>query len=116
MGIWKGMKWVAREGVGLGAIQRFRSLIFRSTGPRLPRLGGGGEIWRHFMDSATAAVQSFGPPWACRKVRGRAVGVWALVLAWIVPPLVLALLGFYRAFNRPKGLGVPPIVAGSPGS
>ena len=115
MGIWKGMKWVAREGAGLGASQRFGRLIFRRTGPWSLRSGGGGDIWRQFMDSATGAIQSFGPSWARRKVRGRAMGVWVLVLAWIIPPLLLALLTLHRASQTARRPAVTPVVKKSLG-
>ncbi len=116
MGIWKGMKWVAREGTGLGASQRFGRLIFRGTGRGATRPGKAWGIWRQFMVSASAAVQSFGPSWARKNLRGRAVGVWVLVLAWVVPPLLLTLLTFHRAFHRSRGPAAPPVVRRSSGS
>ena len=109
MGIWKYLKWVAREGTGFGASQRFGRLVFRSPWCGTDRPGHGGEIWHQFMASATAAVHSFGPSWARQKVRGRPVGVWVLALAWIIPPLCLALLTFHRASHmtrRPAVLAV----------
>lgn len=106
MGIWKYVKWVAREGAGFGTSQRFGHLILRNIWPGTSRSGGAGDLWRQFMDSATSAVHSFGPSWARRKVRGRAVGVWVLVLAWVVPPLLLTFLVFHRVsenYKRPAG-------------
>ena len=96
MGIWMGMKWVAREGTGLGSNRRFGRIVLFGDGRGKPRYRIGEGLWRQFIASATAAVQCYGPSWARWKLGGRPVGVWGLVLVWVIPPLLLAMLAVHR--------------------
>ena len=68
MGISTGIKWVAREGTGVGATKRFGWLIIRKTcNPFHSDRGGSGklrEIRTQFLNAAASAVMTYGPP--CR--------------------------------------------------
>ena len=88
MGVWTGLKWVAREGTGAGVQQRLVRLILGSPGRRAIRAT---SILRHFMAAATNAVKRFGPAWTRRDVLGQAVGVWLLLSCWFVPLVAVAI-------------------------
>ena len=93
MGVWESMKWVAKEGTGAGVHKRFGQMILGRTWQRAAKDDG---ILRQFLGSAAAAVTRFGPIWARREVRGRSVGVWLLVMCWLVPPALLFLATIRR--------------------
>ena len=109
MGLWAGMKWVAREGSGAGVQRRLVRLILESPGRSAIRPS---SLLRHFMAAATAAVTRFGPAWARREVLGQAVGVWLLVLSWLTPMALLVLMAVQGVFVRSM-LGTRPIQEGT---
>jgi hypothetical protein len=94
MGISAGIKWMVREGTGVGATKRFGWLIIRETcNPLSANRDSSGkirEIHTQFLNAAASVVKTYGPPWARRSILGRALGIWLLVLLWIVPPSILA--------------------------
>jgi hypothetical protein len=93
LGIWAGIKWVGREGTGIGATKRFGWLIIRKTSnPICSFMVGSGKvrvIRGQFLNSAASVVMSYGPSWARRSILGRALGVWLLVILWILPPSII---------------------------
>lgn len=106
MGIWTGIKWVGREGSGIGAAKRFGRMIIRKTSNSCSswRDGSGNvlAIRKRFLISAASVVMAYGPSWARRMFFGRAIGVWMLVLLWILPPSVMVVFAACN-FHRRSG-------------
>ena len=103
MGVWAGLKWVAREGTGAGVQQRLIRLILGSPGRSAVRAT---SLLRQFIGSATAVVTRFGPAWARRGGLGQAVGVWLLVLFWLAPTALLVAAVVHRCAVRFKGVSM----------
>lgn len=65
-----------------------------------------------FLNAAEKVVASRGPAWSRGRIWGRPLGVWALLLLWIIPTaglLVWALAGFVRAgMERPQPIPRAP--------
>ncbi len=87
---------MTREGTGVAVQQRLIRLILERPGRIAFRWTG---LFRQFMAAATAAVMRFGPAWARREVLGQAVGVWLLVVFWVVPPILIALFSLYQGIH-----------------
>ena len=87
MGVWAGLKWVAREGTGAGVQQRLVWLILGRSRLR-PSMRVG--ILQQFLDSASVAVSKFGPVWVKQEVGGQPLIGWLLVCCWMAVPILLA--------------------------
>ena len=87
MGVWTGLKWVAREATGAGVQQRMVRLIMGRRG----RIADWSNILRQFLGSAEFVVTKYGPAWASKDVWGRPVGAWFLLLCWFAPIAAVAL-------------------------
>ena len=92
MGLGAGLRWVAREGIGLGAWRRFRQVV--RVKKKAPTVG---EMWlegvlREFLVSAETAIHAFGPGWSQQLVKGKTFGTWLLVVVWITPVVGFAML------------------------
>jgi len=119
LGVWAGIKWVGREGTGVGATKRFGWLIIRKTfNPFSSNREGSGKICKTrtlFLNSAASVVMAYGPPWARRSILGRALGVWLLVVLWILPPSIIVASAACKSHKSPRAkanrfqLGVNPI-------
>ena len=81
MGVWSGLKWLAKEGTGTGVQRRLVRLILGMPGKRPNEMA---SIPRQFIDSASALVSIFGPVWARREIGDRPIGVWFLVCCWVL--------------------------------
>jgi hypothetical protein len=106
MGIWAGIKWVGREGAGVGATKRFGGLIIRSTSNLSSSFRDRpGKVWgiqKQFLDSAASVVMTYGPSWAGQSILGRALGVWLLVILWILPPSIVVASAVCKPHQRSK--------------
>jgi type II secretory pathway component PulL len=52
-----------------------------------------------FLDGASAIVMRWGPRWCRRRVAGRPVGAWVLLVGWAAVPVVLAGPVLLRVFR-----------------
>lgn len=92
MSVRAGLKWVAREGTGVGVQQRLARVILGRPGPGSnPKA----VILQQFLDSASAVVLRFGPFWAQREAGGRPVGAWLLACFWVVGLIFLPFVPIY---------------------
>ena len=103
MGMLAGVKWVLREGVGIGASRRWVQLILGKAGPS----GEAGSIVDRanairceFLEAAETVTGRFGPSWAKRRFFGRTVGVWLLALLWMVPATATIEISIYICFVK----------------
>jgi hypothetical protein len=93
MSVWEGMNWWVKEGSGAGSQHRLvRMILGKPERHDLSRV----TLSHQFLCSAAAAVTRFGPAWAKREICRRTVGVWLLVLCWLVPPAILALAAVHH--------------------
>ena len=99
MGMVAGMKWIAKEGTGAGTQRRFLQFFMSRSGHRPTREIG---ILQEFKGAASAAVTRFGPDWVRQNVCGRPVGVWLLLICWLLP-LFLTVGGAVRAILTQRG-------------
>lgn len=97
MGMWAGIRLVAQEIGGIGVQRRLFQVILWRTGQRTETGMAGKAIMYRFMWAASIAVTRFGPAWAKKEFRGRPVGVWMLLVCWLISP---ALVGFPEFLGR----------------
>jgi len=85
----------------LAGVFRFgdHAAIWRAALPAPPATGAGWFLGR-FLDASSVAVRRWGPRWSAnRRLLGREIGTWILVLLWLGAPLGLAIQtahGFWR--------------------
>lgn len=88
MGLFAGLGWVAREGVGLGAWGRLTKVMLTNEIPVSKKENLVGAL-QCFLVSADCLMQSFGPRWCRRLIRRRRLGTWLLLGGWILLPVGL---------------------------
>ena len=77
-----------KEGTGVGVQQRLAHVILgRSGQPAAEKV----SVLQQFMRSAAVAIARFGPGWARGILLGKPVGVWLLVMCWILFPVLVLL-------------------------
>jgi hypothetical protein len=76
----------------IGRVLRFgnQAAIWRTALPGRPAAGAPWFLSR-FLDASSIAVRRWGPRWAAkRRLLGREIGTWILVVIWLGVPLVLS--------------------------
>lgn len=88
-----GLKRIGSEAMGVGTNLRLSMVIFWKMQSVIPDPQGkapaAGICLRRFLDSAERITRRFGPFWSKRDLRGRCLGAWVLLGAWIIPPGIL---------------------------
>lgn len=104
MGIGAGIKWVGREGAGIGAAKRFGWIILRNSwNPSSSPHEDSGTVLaarKRFLNSAASVVMAYGPSWARRSIYGRAIGVWMLAALWVLPPSIMIVFTLCKPYMR----------------
>jgi hypothetical protein len=92
MGWWTSLKWAASEWTGTGVNLRLVQSLCETWSKRArTRSSADFGLVGQFLASATRVINCFGPAWTRRKIRNQPLGVWFLLLLWIVLPLAFAM-------------------------
>ena len=103
-----GMKWVVKEGAGVGASRRWVPWILGIAGFTGNSNHFANKIQNlpcQFLAASETVVGRFGPGWAKHSILGRAVGVWLLAWLWVAPMVLVTLGAAHRCFGKASTIG-----------
>ena len=90
MGLWTSLRRAVFEGAGAGVNRRLVRFLggtwTRNLSNQAQDTSG---LVEQFLAHANVVVDRFGPAWSRRKVASWSLGVWLLLLLWVIPSAVI---------------------------